>query len=329
MKLKQVTALLTATVLLLTGCSGFGGKRNLTYTDALFDTVISVKILDIADEELLTGCKEICQKYDTLFSKTNEESEIYKINHAKGKAVEVSKDTITIIEKGIYYSKMSNGAFDITIGSVSNLWDFKSGEHKIPSKKKIFAATSHVGYENILIRDNTVQLADSKMQIDVGALAKGYIADRLKEYLTENGVKHAIIDLGGNVLLIGSKADGSDYNIGIQKPFDELGEPITSVKISDHSLVTTGIYQRYFEKDGKLYHHILDPNTGYPCENNLYGVTIITDSSLTADALSTTCFLLGFEKGMNLVNKLDNVDAIFITDDNEIHYSKNFLNKDK
>ena len=125
MKLKQVTALLTATVLLLTGCSGFGGKRNLTYTDALFDTVISVKILDIADEELLTGCKEICQKYDTLFSKTNEESEIYKINHAKGKAVEVSKDTITIIEKGIYYSKMSNGAFDITIGSVSNLWDFK------------------------------------------------------------------------------------------------------------------------------------------------------------------------------------------------------------
>ena len=325
MKFKRITALLLSTVLLLSGCSGFGGKRNLTYTDALFDTVISVKILDIADEEVLDGCREICQKYDTMFSRTNESSEIYKINNAGGQAVEVSADTITIIEKGIYYSKMSNGAFDITIGSVSSLWDFKSGEHKIPSKKNIFAASSHVNYQNIIIRDNTVQLSDSKMQIDVGAIAKGYIADRLKEYLVENGVKHAIIDLGGNVLLIGSKADGSDYNIGIQKPFDKTGEPITSVKISDHSLVTTGIYQRYFEKDGEIYHHILDPKTGYPCENNLNSVTIITDSSLTADALSTTCFLLGFEKGMNLVNKLDNVDAIFITDDNQLHYSKNFL----
>lgn len=325
MKFKQITTLFMSVMLLLTGCSGYGSKRNLTYTDALFDTVISVKILDTADEELLTGCRKICQKYDTMFSRTNENSEIYKINHAGGKPVKVSDDTITIIEKGIYYSEISNGAFDITIGSVTSLWDFKSSNHQIPSKDKISKAVSHVNYKDIIIHDNTIQLSDSKSQIDVGALAKGYIADRLKEYLIENGVKHAIIDLGGNVLLIGSKADGSDYNIGIQKPFDETGEPITSVKISDHSLVTTGIYQRYFEKDGNFYHHIIDPNTGYPCENNLYGVTIITESSLTADALSTTCFLLGFDSGLNLINQLDDVDAIFITDDMQLHYSRNFL----
>ena len=137
-------------------------------------------------------------------------------------------------------------------------------------------------------------------------------------------MKHALINLGGNVLALGTKLDGSDYNIGIQKPFDESGEPITSVKISDQSVVTSGIYQRYFQQDGKLYHHILDPKTGYPCENSLYSVSIITDSSLTADALSTTCFLLGYEKGMELINQLDDTDAIFITNDNEIHYSDNF-----
>lgn len=328
MKFKQITALFLSAALLLSGCSLTGKERNLTYTDTLFDTVISVQILDIADQELIKGCEDICKKYDKMFSRTNEESEIYKINNAGGKAVEVSEDTVTIIKKGIYYSEMSNGAFDITIGSVSSLWDFKSEEHKVPSKKKIAAAVSHVDYRNILISDNTVQLGNSKMQIDVGALAKGYIADRLKDYLVENDVKHALINLGGNVLAIGSKADGSDFNIGIQKPFDETGEPITSVKISNHSVVTTGIYQRFFEKGDKLYHHILDPNTGYPCENNLHSVTIITDSSLTADALSTTCFLLGFDKGMNLINQLDNVDAVFITDDNQIHYSKNFQKKE-
>ena len=137
-------------------------------------------------------------------------------------------------------------------------------------------------------------------------------------------MKHALINLGGNVLALGTKLDGSDYNIGIQKPFDESGNPVTSVRISDQSVVTSGIYQRYFKKDGTIYHHILDPATGYPCKNNLYSVTIITDSSLTADALSTTCFLLGYDRGMKLIDQLDNVDAVFITDDNEIHYSSNF-----
>lgn len=324
MNFKKITALVTATALLLCGCSGLSQKRDLTYTDTLFDTVISVQILDRTDADILKGCEELCKKYDKMFSRTNEESEIYKINHAKGESVEVSADTITIIKKGIYYSNMSLGAFDISIGSVSSLWDFKSEKHTVPSSKKLAAATGHINYNNIIISGNTVKLADPKAQIDVGAIAKGYIADRLKEYLEENGIKHAIINLGGNVQTIGSKPDGSKYNIGIQKPFDETGKPLTSVKVSDQSVVTTGIYQRYFEKNNKIYHHILDPKTGYPCKNNLHSVTIITDSSLTADALSTTCFLLGYKKGMNLIDQLDNVDAVFITDDGEIHYSKNF-----
>ena len=179
------------------------------------------------------------------------------------------------------------------------------------------------------MKDNTVRLTDPHAAIDVGGIAKGYIADRVKEYLKKQGVKHAIINLGGNVLAMGGRLDGSDYNIGIQKPFDNAGEPITSVRISSKSVVTSGTYQRYFEAGGKLYHHILDPHTGLPCENNLHSVTIITDSSLTADALSTTCFLLGLDKSLQLIDQLDNVDAVFITKDNKIHYSKNFQHKHK
>lgn len=155
--------------------------------------------------------------------------------------------------------------------------------------------------------------------IDLGAIAKGYIADQVKTYLKKQGIKHAIINLGGNVDVIGTKPDGSKYNIGIQKPFDESGEAITSVQLKDQTVVTSGIYERYFKKNGKLYHHILDPRTGYPCENNLYSVSIITDSSTKADALSTTCFLLGYEKGMELIQSMDGVEAIFITDDEKVH----------
>lgn len=327
MNYRKVTAGLTAAVLLLTGCSGLPKERDLSYTDTLFDTVISVRIYDSADEDVLKGCENLCKKYDAMFSNKIEDSEISQINNAGGAPVEVSEDTITLIKKGIYYSEMSNGAFDITIGSVTDLWDFKAENPSVPDKQKLADAVSHVNYKNIVIKDNTVRLLDAKAKLDVGAIAKGFIADRLKDYLEEEGVTHALINLGGNVLAMGKKLDGSEYNIGIQKPFDESGTPITSVKISDKSIVTSGTYQRYFEQDGKIYHHILDPKTGYPCENNLNSVTIITDSSLTADALSTTCFLLGYDKASNLINQLDNVDAVFITDEDEIIYSENFQHK--
>ncbi|MGN1377746.1 MAG: FAD:protein FMN transferase [Dorea sp.] len=324
MKYRRIIAILAAFMLLLSGCSMSKKQENQTYTDTLFDTVIKVQILDSVDSEVLEGCKELCQKYDTMFSNRIEDSEISRINNAKGNPVEVSEETLTLIETGIYYSELSDGAFDITISPVSMLWDFKSESPSVPSQETIEEAVSHVDYHTIVIEGNTVQLTDPQAGIDVGALAKGYIADRLKEYLQEEGVEHALINLGGNVLAMGTKTDGSDYNIGIQKPFDETGEPVTAVKIADESVVTSGIYQRYFEQDNILYHHILDPRTGYPCENNLYSVSIITDSSLTADALSTTCFLLGYEKGMELINQLDDADAVFITDDETIHYSDNF-----
>ncbi len=325
MKHKKIIAFLFSVVFLLSGCEKLPAKEDLTYTDTLYDTVIDIQILDPVEPDVMDGLKKLCKKYDTLFSKTDENSDIYRINTAAGAPVEVSEDTLMLLKKSIYYGDLSGGLFDVTIGTVSGLWDFKSDEPSVPSQDALSAAVSHVNYKNIIIEGNTVRLADPNALLDVGAIAKGYIADRIKDYLKENSVRHAVINLGGNVLTLGTKTDGSKYNIGIQRPFDETGAAITSVKIADQSVVTTGIYQRYFEVDGKKYHHVLTPSTGRPCENSLYSVSIITDSSLTADALSTTCYLMGFDKGMKLINQLDNVDAIFITDDEKLHYSDNFL----
>ena len=319
----KITAFLTAASLLLTGCSGLktGSQtsQELAYTDMLFDTVIKIQILDSSDETILDGLKKLCKKYDTMFSTTNEDSELYKLNHAGGQPFTVSSETAKLIQEGIHYSEISDGAFDLTIEPVSTLWDFKADKPAVPSSDTIAEAVSHVDYTKVDINGNTVTLEDPEAGIDLGAIAKGYIADQVKKYLKKQGVKHAIINLGGNVDVIGTKPDGSKYNIGIQKPFDESGEAITSVQLKDQTVVTSGIYERYFKKNGKLYHHILDPRTGYPCENNLYSVSIITDSSTEADALSTTCFLLGYEKGMELIQSMDGVEAIFITDDEKVH----------
>ena len=321
--IKKLSAVLTASALLLTGCSGAKSStqtdQDLTYTDMLFDTVIKIQILDPADESILDGLKKLCEKYDTMVSTTNTDSELYKLNHANGQPFTVSSETANLIQEGIHYSELSGGAFDLTIEPVSALWDFKADKPTVPSSDAIAQAVSHVDYTKVDIQDNTVTLEDPEAGIDLGAIAKGYIADQVKTYLKKQGIKHAIINLGGNVDVIGTKPDGSKYNIGIQKPFDESGEAITSVQLKDQTVVTSGIYERYFKKNGKLYHHILDPRTGYPCENNLYSVSIITDSSTKADALSTTCFLLGYEKGMELIQSMDGVEAIFITDDEKVH----------
>lgn len=321
--IKKVSILLFLAMLSVCGCGTFQTKP-LSYTGTALDTVISIQIYDSSDEKLLKHCEEICKEYEAKLSRTIETSEISAINSASGAPVEVSDETIKVIQKGIYYGDLSSGAFDITIGTVSELWDFKSENPSPPSDTAIAEALNHVNYKNISISNNTVRIMDPSAKLDLGAIAKGYIADRIKEYLEDNGVEHALINLGGNVLAIGSKADGSAFNIGIQMPFDTDGEPITSVKIADQSIVTSGNYQRYFEYKDTLYHHILDPATGKPCNNGLNSVTIITDSSLTADALSTTCFVLGPEKGMKLVNQLDNVDAVFIDSENNVTYSRNF-----
>ena len=177
--------------------------------------------------------------------------------------------------------------------------------------------------ENILIEGNTVTLLDPDMAIDLGGIAKGYMADQLKEYLLNEGVQSALIDLGGNILAVGSKPDNSNYTIGIKKPFED-DEMIATESINDISVVTSGCYERYFKISDTLYHHILDTKTGYPINNGLWSVTILSDSSMEGDAYSTICICLGFDDALKLIEKTEGMEALFITEDMKLYYSSGF-----
>lgn len=306
--------------LLLSGCSS-SSEEPISATDICFDTIVSIKIWDTDDQKILDHCMQMCSDFENLFSRTLEGSEIYAVNHAQGQPVTVSDDTAELIRRGLEYSRLSKGKFDITIGTLSTLWDIKNNPGTIPDEQQIQEAISHVDYNKVSLDGNTVTLEDPETILDLGGIAKGYIADQLKSYLTSQGIKHAVISLGGNILTIGGKPDGSKFTIGIQKPFAEQNETITTLEVQDQSVVSSGNYERYFEKDGIIYHHILDPKTGYPYQNDLLEVTIVSDLSTDGDALSTICYALGLKKGMELINNTENVEAIFVTSDYALHYS--------
>lgn len=303
----------------LGGCTSPLDNESLSMTGMYFDTVVTVEVWG-ADREVLDHCEELCGYYEQLFSRTIEDSEVSKINNSGGQPVTVSDETAELIRLGLEYGDISDGYFDITIASASELWDFTDNEEKtLPDPGELTEAVTHIDYHNVRVDGNTVTLSDPDTKIDLGGIAKGYIADQLKKYLEEEGVEHALINLGGNMLAVGSKYDGSPFRIGLQKPFEPDGTPIVVLEVNDQSVVTSGNYERYFEKDGTIYHHILDPDTGYPIQNDLYQVSIISDRSVDGDALSTTCYALGLEKGMELIQSLDGVEAVFVTSDYEIH----------
>jgi len=304
-------------ILLLCGCS-ITKKEPLSRTGFHFDTIITITLYDSKDDKILNTCFDYCKEFENLVSRTVKSSDISMVNHANGQPVEVSDTTIELLKKGIKFGELTDGAFDITIAPLSELWDFKNNPGNIPSEADINEALSHVNYKNIVIEGNTVTLTDPEAAIDLGGIAKGYMADQLKKYLLNEGVTSAIINLGGNVLTIGAKPNGTSFNIGIQKPFDEQNETITSVQVKDSSVVTSGSYERYFKVDATIYHHILNTETGYPCSNGLLGVTILSEESIDGDALSTTCFALGLEEGQELIASLEGIDAIFVTEDFEI-----------
>lgn len=313
----------------LTGCGK--EKEAFTKTDFCFDTVISVTVYDKANnkteaEKILTEALSLCQQYDSLLSRTRENSDIYRINHAEGNWTTVSEETSGLIYTALNYCELSDGLIDITIAPVSELWMFnlENDENAIPSGYLLEQALSHVDYSCVEINGNAVCLHDPNAAIDLGFIAKGYVADKVKAYLISADVKHALINLGGNILTVGDKPDGSPFKIGIQKPFAEKGTYITTVETGNNkkdcysSVVTSGIYERCFTLSNTLYHHILDPKTGYPLRTDLNSVTILTESSTQADALSTTCLVLGLDAGKELIDSLDGVEAIFITTDNRL-----------
>ncbi|MCR4891413.1 MAG: FAD:protein FMN transferase [Lachnospiraceae bacterium] len=315
-------SVLLMTAVLLMGCAK---AQPISKSDFVLDTIATITVYNGGTEEILNETFELCRYYERLFSVTKEKSDIGRINLAKGQKVTVSQDTLNLFQAAVYYGDLTDGAFDVTIYPVSRLWDYKSEEPKPPSDGEIQAALAHVDYRKIEIfpEESAVRLMDPEAMVDLGGIAKGYIADRLKDYLLSKGVEDAIINLGGNVVAMGSKSEGEAFRIGLQKPFSDTGEVLTTVEASDLSVVSSGSYERYFYYKDKLYHHILDPKTGYPADSGLNGVTILSEKSMDGDALSTSCFVLGEKAGQELLQKLNQQGktfrAIFVDKKNEFH----------
>ena len=310
-----VLALILAGALALAGCASAQPKKQ-TAVGFYLDTVITLTAY-VDDADVLSDGLEECGRYERLLSRTVEGSDVWRINHAQGQPVEVSQETIEILETARQVSERSGGMFDVTIAPVSTMWDFTSGAAAVPEAGAIAAAAKLVDYTKVEIDGSRVTLP-AGMMIDLGGIAKGYIADAVKGYLAGRGVESAVLSFGGNIVTIGMKPDGSPWKVGIQDIDKPTGEYMLVALNFGGSTVTSGIYERGFEADGVYYHHILDPDTGWPVQNELASVTIFSESSMWGDALATAAFSLGAEAGTRLIEGIDGVEALFIARDRSV-----------
>jgi thiamine biosynthesis lipoprotein len=291
----------------------------MTYEFRAFNTVNTV----VAYTDDLTIPKKIdslTKRYELLFSRTYPQSHLARINNALGKAVVVDLELAQFITLALEYCKESNGLFDITIGSVLRLWDFKGGV--VPDEQSIADALKEVDYQTVDVQGASVRLNNPKARIDLGGIAKGYIADKIIEMLSDHQVESGLVNLGGNVKVLGEKPDGNAWNVGIRLPESSLyqagDKALASLFVRDSSVVTSGIYERAFIDQGRLYHHILDPKTGYPAQTDLLGATIVSEKSLDGDGYSTTLIILGLEKALQFIEDRPGLEAVFVTTDGEV-----------
>ena len=317
--MKRLLALLLAPLCLLAAagcapapapvvsCSGFA-----------LDTAVSVSLYGDYDRSIAQGAVELCQSYEAVLSRTDPDSELYRLN--AGELTEVSDDLARVLALALSYARLSQGAFDPTLGRLSDLWRFTDPDPRVPGAGEIAGALAGSGWQGVWLEGNRVALPEG-CHVDLGGVAKGYIADRLRAYLAAQGVTSALIDLGGNLSCLGTKPGGDPFRVGVQYPSRDSSQIIAALSAQDVSVVTSGVYQRCFQQDGVLYHHILDSATGCPARSGLLSVTVVAPTSAAADALSTACFVLGLEEGMALVDALEDTYALFITEDLALHPS--------
>ncbi len=286
------------------------------------DTFIDLKAQGENGEKALLEAEKEINRLEKLFSPTIEQSEIFAINqYAAKQTVTVSKDTFDLIEKAKEYCNITEGAFDITIAPVVKAWGFTEEVKRVPSDEEIQQKLQLVDNNKLHIdkQNSTVYLENENMSIDLGGIAKGYASNKVNEILKKNGVSSAVISLGGNVSVTGKRPDGTKWRIAVQDPMNSEGY-VGILNVEDTSVITSGVYQRFFEQNGKKYHHIIDTKTGKPTQNGLLSVTIVCDNGAMADA--TSVMVAGLQKGSELWRKLDNFGMIVITDSNEMYISE-------
>jgi len=303
--------------------SADGFEQYATASDIRFflDTLCNITIFASnagKANELLTKTFELLAHYESLFSITIEGSDIWRINHAGSLPVAVSTETIELLEAGIKYSKLSSRKFDITIGRLTRLWDF-SGQSSLPDELSLSQAIASVGYKNIVIDGETVTLTNPYTWIDLGGIAKGFMLDRLAGFLRSTEIYGAVIDLGGDIIVIGEREAGRKWRLGVRNPFGSEYGLIGIIKTSEASVITSGIYERQFEYEGVSYHHILDPSTGMPARSDIVSATVVSESALAADALTSIALHLYSDDAYELLRSMPEViGAILVLQDGRI-----------
>lgn len=306
------------------GCEKEESRKSITVF--AMDTVMTLTAYGENAEKGLSACEEELKRLEKQLSFTDQLSEVSRINRHAGEETEASEETAGLIAKSVEISAGTGGGFDITVGLLSRAWGFSSDERRVPQREEIAELLPFVGYDQIEISGSRVRIPDGA-QIDLGGIAKGYAGDRLCEVLREKGVESAILSLGGNVMTLGDKPATGSWSVEIADP-EAASQTIGVLSVpAGKAVVTSGDYQRYFEENGRKYHHILDPATGYPAESGLSSVTVICDSGTLADGLSTALFVLGKEKALALYEKREDFEAVLISCDGEITVTRGLADR--
>ena len=330
-KLSLIFVIIATVIITQTACKNTKDVEPVSKEGFYLDTVCKISIYDMDGdldkekaEAAINKAYKRCRELENTLSNTIESSEVSQINSAGGKWVTVGKDTLKVVKAGVKYGELSDGDFDITIGSVSGLWDFQSENPVVPEQSKITEALKHVNYKNIQFNGNKIRIIDPEAKRELGGIAKGYVADELTTLLEKEGVTSAVINLGGNISTIGGKPDGSPFIIGIEKPYTDRTEIIGTTTADNQTVVTSGIYERQFQKDGKIYHHVLSSKTGYPVETQLEAVSLVAKKgrSMDIDAMSTICLMKGVDGGKAFIKKQKGVEAVFSAQGKEVAKTK-------
>lgn len=322
---KSVVAIIlcAAVVLGIVSYDFMSGKASCEKTDVAMGTVVTIKLFGFgAQSDLERIDSEINDLEASVLSWRKEGSDIYRINNGAGEYISVSPDTVSIIKKCTELSEKSGGKFDISVGSVTKLWDFGGDNQRLPEKSEIESALSNVGYTKFEIAGSAVKIAEGQ-SLDLGAVGKGFACDRVKELLDNRKAESAIVSVGGSLLLYGRKT----FNVGIVDPENDKAS-MGTLKLRDTCVSTSGDYEKVFEQDGKTYHHILNAKTGYPAASEFRSVTVVCKSGLLSDALSTVCFLVGYRKSIEILEEYD-AEAVFIFKDKSVKITDGLSEKFK
>lgn len=318
--IRRAAAGLLCIAFVAAGC-GKSADRGVGRRTFALGTVCEQTIYGMADTQaadLLKEGENVINKMDALISASRDASEINEIANAQGKSVKCDKSVLELVKRAKQLSQKTNGAFEPALGALTAAWDF-NGDPRVPSDEEIKELLKTVDSSKIKIDENAGTISTQKGQrIDLGGIAKGYIADMLTELYEKNGVQRALINLGGNIRTIG------EFTLGIRDPQKEADDYVCTITLKDSSIVTSGAYIRNFQKDGVVYHHILDPKTGKPAKSDLLSVSIVCSESAVADAYSTAVYVLGEKEGLALAEKTEGVECLLVTSDNRIVMSSGF-----